>query len=57
VLGAGLFCAVYAVLWALGDASFTGIGTTGGLPLAFAISLLAAQRGEWKPMRFRLRTD
>jgi hypothetical protein len=41
VLGAGLFCAVYAVLWTLGDASFKGIGTTDGLPLAFAISLLA----------------
>jgi hypothetical protein len=41
VLGAGLFCAVYMVLWALGDASFKGIGTTDGLPLAFAISLLA----------------
>ena len=41
VLGAGLFCTVYAILWALGDASFKGIGTTDGLPLAFAISLLA----------------
>lgn len=41
VLGAGLFCAVYAVLWALGVAHFNGIGTTDGLALAFALSLLA----------------
>jgi len=41
ILGAGLFCAVYAVLWSLGVAHFKGIGTTDGLPLAFAISLLA----------------
>lgn len=41
VLGAGLFCAVYAVLYALGDASFEGFGTTDGLPLAFALSFLA----------------
>jgi membrane protease YdiL (CAAX protease family) len=41
VLGAGLFCAVYAVLWALGVAHYKGIGTTDGLALAFAISLLA----------------
>ena len=56
MLGAGLFCAVYAILWALGDASFKGIGTTDGLPLAFAISLLAAQRGEmiFRGVVFRL---
>lgn len=41
VLGAGLFCAVYAVLWALGVASFKGVGATDGLATAFAISLLA----------------
>jgi len=41
VFGAGLFCAVYAVLWALGVAHFNGIGTTVRLPLAFALSLLA----------------
>jgi membrane protease YdiL (CAAX protease family) len=41
VLGAGLFCAVYAVLGALGVASYKGLGTTDGLALAFALSLLA----------------
>ena len=41
VLGAGLFCAVYAVLYALGIASFKGLGMTDGLALAFALSLLA----------------
>jgi membrane protease YdiL (CAAX protease family) len=41
VLGAGLFCAVYAVLFALGIAGYKGSGSTDGLALAFALSLLA----------------
>jgi hypothetical protein len=41
VLGAGLFCAVYAVLFALGVAGYKGVGSTDGLALAFALSLLA----------------
>jgi membrane protease YdiL (CAAX protease family) len=41
LLGIVLFSAVYAVLWAMGAASFKGFGTTDGLALALAMALAA----------------
>jgi len=41
LLGIVLFGAVYAVLWAMGAATFKGFGSTDGLALALATSLAA----------------
>jgi membrane protease YdiL (CAAX protease family) len=41
IIGVGLFCAVYAVLWAYGVAVYRGLGTADGIALAVSLSLLA----------------
>jgi uncharacterized protein len=41
VIGIGLFCALYAVLWASGVAVYRGLGTTDGVALAFSLALLS----------------
>jgi uncharacterized protein len=41
LLGIVLFSAVYAVLWAMGAATFKGFGTTDGLMLSLEMALMA----------------
>jgi uncharacterized protein len=41
IIGVGLFCAVYAILWTYGVAVYRGLGTADGIALAFSLSLLA----------------
>ncbi len=40
-VGIGLFCALYAILWAYGVATYQGLGTTDGIALSFSMALLA----------------
>ena len=41
LIGVALFCAVFALLWARGIATFSGLGSTGDLVAVFTVSLLA----------------
>jgi membrane protease YdiL (CAAX protease family) len=41
LIGVALFCAVFAILWVCGIATFSGLGSTGDLVAIFTVCLLA----------------